>query len=508
MNFVHSRRLLMLLSSISGLWFAGCSEPGSNGPLKQRMDSQSAAIREQYIKRENAMEASLDARRAYLPTRGTISSSLLSEFEQPVDAESASLAEIKSKLAQRIRANANWTTDPQNAEVCFQYLNQAILSGQKPGDEDYEQAVAWLLDIIDATGRFAERPGPMDQWMSLDEMLVNAALRASLLGDQRLKDQSFFAFLPLWTMHQLQPTDEQATMKAVTKSLAHQSQLYPSPAIQWWMENVPEPAIRLKRFDAVELPADYSPPPPFGFYPQAAVVFWRSSWAVDSGGLIADGALPQAPESALTAGHVSWTAHGDPVLVQGEEVFQSYPVDAKPDKSGQLSASLIPTGSVLRVGDNQPTPGRAPIIVRELNASGGNLRINASELFPQLNTWHRDLFWEAGGELRIIDNISYEFGHRDRTAIYWRLSASQPVNIETDRKRTIIEWGENAIVLQGNTPLEIDQFLVPVSAEDLTQQVVIRLQTIGRPHTLRLLTRVLPREDAPAEALASDQTPD
>ncbi len=459
------------------------------------------------MEREDAVNASLAARQAYIPSRDSISSSLLNEFAA-TPSPGLSLATAYSQLAARIQKNPNWRADPAIAEACCQLLNQAIYAGQQPGDEDYERALAWLMEIVEVSGRFGERPGPLEQWMSLDQSLVNAALHTALLGDYRLKDQSFFAFLPLWTMHQVQPDSDQATRKAVTKFLIGQSQLYPSPNIQWWLENVPQPPIHLKRFDAVTLPADFPPPPSFGFYPQAAVVLWRSSWAPGADGLVTHGALADDAATCLQAGNVSWTPHAEPVLVLGNEATQGYAIGAEPNEDGAIMASLIPASSVIRVGENQPEPGRAPIIVRELNDHSGNLRVNASELFPQLSIWHRDLFWKTGGELRIIDTISYDFGKRDRTSFFWRLSATEPVSIETDRKRTIVEWGENAIVFQGNTPLEVDQFLVPVSATDPTPQVVIRLRTIGRPHSLRLLTRVLPRENvAPEEVVDMAKIP-
>lgn len=421
-----------------------------------------------------------------------------------------SLADNRHFIAKHVE-EPNWTDNLVVAQACLALLEDAILLGQKPGDEDYEQAITWLTEIINASGRFAERPGPVLEWDTINAALVRAAYRSSLVGDNRLKDQTYFAFLPLWYMHHLQPGGDngpnETLLALINNSLIDQSLLYPSADIKWWLETIPEEPVNSALIPpalaAVEIPEDFTPPPPFAVYPRAAVLFWRSSWAPGADGLVVYGALDGNLSTFERAGQVEWIAHGDPVLIQADQASEVVAIDAKPNADGELTTQLIPRYSTMLIGESTPQPGRAPIIARDLNALGGNLRVDGSAIYPELSLWHRDLFWEAGGELRIIDTVRYDFGQRDRTSFYWHLSATEPVTIETDRSRSIVEWGENAIVFQGNSLLDVEQFLVPNSEAGDGVHVVIRLRTIGRPHSLRLLTRVLPRE-APEEVAETD----
>ncbi len=444
----------------------------------------------------------MEARVAYepKPSDETQAMTLLGE-----KGETLSTAALKEKITTLLAEEDAWANNVAISELCGQYLGAALKEGQKPGDPDYEQAISWCLETINTAGRFAERPGSMTRWQSINRPLIQAAYQTALLGDSRLRDQRFFAFLPLWNMHQLQPWQQidpdNPALDAITGSLMLQSALYPSPDIKWWLDNVPPEPIATPLLATVELAEAYSPPPTFGLYPQAAVMFWRSSWASGADGLVARGSITNAPESSENAGHVSWTAHGNQVLIRNASETKAFALNAQPDESETRTPQKIPPGNVLRVGDATPQPGRATLIVRELNAIGGNLRIDASDDFLELSLWHRDLFWTVGGEFRIIDTVRYDFGERDRTSFYWHLSASEPVKIETSRKRTIVEWDDNAIVFQGNTPLDVDQFLIP-GADGGAPHVVLCLRTIGRPHSLRLLTRVLPRETSAMKEIA------
>lgn len=449
----------------------------------------------------------------------------------PELATDVDLSEVQSQLETQLeQARARLDQRPEDAPVNLDLVNDlAILTvvsavlDQEEHALDYERGVIGLLDVLETTGRFGDLRGGAMRSLNINHALVQAAYIAALHGDDRLRDHAYFAFAPYWMMHRFQPNgepflthqiapDDASAVKARTYGeLIALASLYPSPEIKWWFENFGDEeigsgfALTREYLNETELPEDFEPPP-YGLYPHAGVLFWRSNWQPNADALLARGAVENDPNAKLDAGHITWIGHGEPVLTKASEEAQLTPVD---NRNGEADAEkrLIPAHNVLRVGDAQPVSGRAPIVTRELNANGGNLRIDSSALYPELSQWHRDLFWEAEGELRIIDTINYDFGQRERTTLFWHLNAKEPVKLETDRSRTIIEWEDSAIVVQGNSPIEIQQFMVPDAPGSEEKHVVLALRTIGRPPSLRVLTRVLPRESS-NQAIPKASSPD
>lgn len=560
---VKSSWLRWLIALGVGLGLTGCSRPGSDDDNVYRPD-RSSAIRQQYVDREQAVEQSMEGRLAYqvkprLPELEQLFASLPPEHQnmqgqmmtklferadqQPLHAalmlgalpenlevDQAAINAARASLAQTlVQVRERLDNLPENAPVTVELVEDlcllTILALTLDAEQyalDYERGVGGLIDALETMGRFGDLRGGLNRAFAVNEALCQAAYETALHGDDRLRSQPYFAFAPYWFMHRFQPNgmpyltheeaaggNPEAIRTQTFSALAQLASLYPSPEIQWWFESFGDqagPAMAMAQQylkDNAELPEDFAPAP-YGLYPHAGVLFWRSSWAPNADALYARGAVDNDPDSRLDAGQVSWTAHGDPVLIQAQADYQNTP--ALPEGApagGEVEQWTIPAHNVLRVGENLPNPGRAPIITRELSAAGGNLRIDASALYPELSQWHRDLFWEADGELRIIDNIRFDFGHRDRTTIFWHLSAEDPVKLTQDRSRTIVEWGDSAIVIQGNSPLEIEQFLVPDGPNSKKWHVALALRTIGRPPSLRVLTRVLPREAD--QAVASDE---
>lgn len=439
----------------------------------------------------------------------------------PEVATGLELSGAKEELKQQLtKARERLDQRGENTSVDLDLINDlailTVLSAVLEQEEytlDYERGVVGLLDVLDATGQFGDIRGGALRSLNVNHALTQAAYIGALRGDDRLRSHAYFAFAPYWLMHRFQPNgkpflthqatpEEAASLRSRTYGeLIGLASLYPSPEIKWWFENFGNEeigagfAMTRKYLQETELPDDFEPPP-YGVYPHAGVLFWRSNWTPSADALMARGAVENDPNAKLDAGHVTWIAHGDPVLTKADARAEAEPVDYenRSAKSGAVETWTIPAHNVLRIGENKPTSGHAPIVTRELNAQGGNLRIDASALYPELSQWHRDLFWETGGELRIIDTINYEFGQRERTSLFWHLSATKPVGIQTDRSRSIIEWDDFAVVIQGNSPLELEQFLVPDYPGAETQHVALALRTIGRPPSLRVLTRVLPRE--------------
>ncbi|MBK1859426.1 hypothetical protein [Cerasicoccus arenae] len=556
-------RLLWLLAIPCLFLVAGCGDPAAGSAVGPHAPDRSDAIREQYLDREAAVEASMEGRMAYQvkprtgalgalteeqlkAQRAMLRTLLIDAGESPLQAAialdtvnaapelapdmdlapvratlKATLGQARARLGEQSDA-APVTVDSVNDLTLLTVLSLAL--GREEYAEDYERGVLGLLKAMDSTGRFGDLRGGIVRAFGIDDALIQAAYATALQGDDRLRGHSYFAFAPYWFMHRFQPngapyithqiTPEQArAIKRMTDgTLSSMASLYPSPEIQWWFEHFGPEESSAREVSVNEflgpnaLPADFAPPP-YGLYPHAGVLFWRSSWERNADSLLVRGAVEADTNSVRDAGNLLWIAHGDPVLVDADMAYEVAPVLTDETKPRAIETRLIPADNVLRVGTAEPIDGRAPIITRELNSQGGNLRIDASALFPELGQWHRDVFWEAGGEVRIIDTIRYALGQRERTSVFWHLNATEPVNLEADRSRTIVEWDEFAIVIQGNSPLEIEQFLVPDGRGVDTSHIVLAMRTIGRPPSLRILTRVLPREKGKGGALPKKESP-
>ncbi|MGE9295052.1 MAG: hypothetical protein ACQKBV_02015, partial [Puniceicoccales bacterium] len=520
---ISAARLSLAFAAMALL--VGC--PDSDEARKSRQPGyQAEVIRQHYIDREDAVKASMSERLAYKVVSARDQFAALSEPEQAerlailneqlgrtdsayeplaaalavIEAGPALDTEVRVSALQQLSLELEKTRgeldaetaldSPDRARLLTQLLVISIALGKEKYALDYERAVIDLQEELDEAGRFGEIRGGLANAGTLNFFLTQAAYVSASTGDDRLRSHPYYAFAPYWFMHHLQPGERAYLTHGVSQDSAWIQELvggnidalatlYPSPESQWVLN-------RLTVGDAseVELPEGVSPPPPFGIYPQAALVFWRSSWEATSDTLLARGAVENDPESELDAGQVTWFDGGVPVLIEAEEDA------ALRDESGR--EVRIPAHNVLRVDDAVPmASGRAPILTRELSPGGGNLRIDASELFPELSQWRRDLFWETGGELRIIDNVSYALGHRERTEIFWHLNADEPVEISKDGGRTIVEWDKSAVVIQSNATMEIVQHLIDSGNGP---HVVLVLRTIARPASFRVLTRVLPRE--------------
>lgn len=389
-----------------------------------------------------------------------------------------------------------------------------LIAGKPVSDADVSASIDFLLGYLDRQGRLGESPLSLHDSAKLTEWLSRAAYCAMLAGDQRLRAHPFFAYRAYWLMHQLQPGPvsyltgtyqidpwdrvrvnhwkADVARSTIAEGLLDLAVLYPSPEIKFWLETVNGgvPALNVPGVRALaetEVPADFSLPP-YGFYPGAGLVLWRPDWNPQGEALLARGAVAEDPAAEHDAGQITYIVGGEPVLVEAREDAVVTDAAGEPVR--------IPAHNVVRVGGDAPLGGvGVPIITRQLDESGGNLRIDASAAHPKLSQAHRDLFWETGGELRMIDNLSYALGQRERTELFWHLGATAPVAIEQDGTRTIVEWGDHALVLQANQPVTVEQFLVPDGSDfPGAEHVVLRLQTIGRPPNLRVLTRVLPRE--------------
>ncbi|MEO0796623.1 MAG: hypothetical protein AAFX93_15745 [Verrucomicrobiota bacterium] len=485
--------------------------------FKERLATLPAALREPELKRASSVLESLSRS----TSTSDIAESLLileySDFDLP-DAQRQLAREILVEEQQSILAELE--SEPELDLVAQQQLFSELLLisialGKEEQTESYEIAVAGLYGVLNETGRFGSQTGGFLESSSASQRLMGSALWAASFGDSRLRAHPYFAFAPYWFMHHLQPGDfsypshgvgrvsEAEMRRLIAKELLGLSMLQVSEDIRWWLENfAPNDADLLRpelyvELAGLDLPEDFEPPAPYGIYPDAALVFWRSSWDFEADGLVAIGALIDEEGTAKEAGHISWLQDGKPVLVEVADTNEVI------DSEG--NTVVIPAHNVVRVGDGVPRERKAPIITRELTTEGGNLRIDCSGIFAELGQWHRDLFWTTGGELRIIDNIAYSLGVRDRTEMFWHLGATEPVEITEDESRTIIEWGSAAVVIQSNVPMELRQFMVPSGVEvdgEQQMEVVIAMRTIGRPPSFRVLTRVLHRElGAEAEIL-------
>ncbi len=238
---------------------------------------------------------------------------------------------------------------------------------------------------------------------------------------------------------------------------------------------------------------------------------WRDSWEDDATGVWVRGGHQLDQHDHQDRGHVNFICRGQPILIEA----------GTPDYSNPRIMTHYTSNvghNVLQIGAQMPTPPFppadyvclagwqkphtvAPLTVRRLDQSGGEVSVDVSAGYQETETWAREVTW-TGSELTVRDIVKLGPGVSDIIVFRWHLGVWEPISITARGHRHRVEWAEAVITFEATAPLQVSQDVLPDATlggdrpkdeqgDPLHTCVVVRSR--GEVGKLSLTTKVVPK---------------
>jgi hypothetical protein len=129
--------------------------------------------------------------------------------------------------------------------------------------------------------------------------------------------------------------------------------------------------------------------------------------------------------------------------------------------------------NVLQIGD-APAPARAgkavagwqksrtvaPIDVRRLDASGGDIVVDASACYDDLAKWRREVKWTAAA-VEVRDDVVLAGDKAEHILFRWHLGTRNEVRISGGGGRWVIAWDSARLDIESVSELRLTQEQLP-----------------------------------------------
>ena len=383
----------------------------------------------------------------------------------------------------------------------------------------YELGVGNLLEALDAHGPKGEFEEGIGYASFTVTSMLHAARAMALEGDRRAIDHPFLKNFPTWMVHHFQPADmfvncfdAGAARGGAARSRPLLSMLAVctgSPVARWALaERAGGPSDDLAGLAARTLPpvGDDAAPALFAAYERATRVNWRDSWGNDGTGVWVRGGHPLDQHDHRDRGHVNFISKGRPILIEAGTPYYSHPLMGSHMASG-VGHNVLQLGTeapdAVNAGETLVRKGWqqrgvvAPITVRRLDATGGDVALEVTSGYEGLATWRREVAWDSGA-VTVRDDVVLAEGVSDVILFRWHLGTNEEVSIAGEGARWTVTWPDATIMLEGSAPLAVSQVKLPdntVNAttdddqpDDLHTCIVVR--TAGSADALKLTTKV------------------
>lgn len=300
----------------------------------------------------------------------------------------------------------------------------------------YELGVSNLLMSLSAIGEEGASSEGVGYAMHMTApFLYMAAIASSSVGDDRLASHPFLQNFPEWLTLSFQPGQSVInafdgyqlargiyhTMAANISSLAA---LSANAQLEWLLrEQIGSTSSDLYGLMLLNGVNTALPEPPaYGSYERGSWVVWRSDWGSDASGVWLRGGHHADQHDHNDRGHVNFIAGGKPLLI--EAGTPGYGHKLKVDRYDSVVGH-----NVLQVGGEiHPRRRPAPIAVNRLDASGGDVTIDAGAGYANVERWTRNARWDAD-VLTVTDEVVLR--SPDVVVLRWHLGSQQPFTIDT-----------------------------------------------------------------------------
>ena len=347
-------------------------------------------------------------------------------------------------------------------------VRACIVLGVDEHKDAYELGVKNMLQAFDAHGKdgeFEEGFTYASGW-TLPSML-SAARAMGAHGDTRCIEHPYLRRFPVWLAHHYQPGKRMincfdahgAAGQGYGGNRAFLSMLSvcTQDTVARWalLHQVGGPSNDLFGILARRL-APVGPsaaPVPYAAYERATRVNWRSSWADDAVGVWVRGGHATDQHDDADRGHVNFIAYGTPILIEA-----GTPAYHNPLKGSKYSSGV--GHNVLQIGDaGLPSRDVAPITVKKLDESGGDIVVEAGACYDGAKSWRRRVTWTAA-EVKVTDTVV--LSRKDRVLFRWHLGTEERARIEDKGKDGFtVTWTDAVMTIKASAPVKVTTTKLP-----------------------------------------------
>jgi hypothetical protein len=361
-------------------------------------------------------------------------------------------------------------------------VRACLVLGVESYRDAYELGVGNLLQALNSHGPAGEFEEGFGYASFTVTSMLHAARAMAANGDRRAVDHAFLRNFPTWLVHHFQPADmiincfdAGAARGGADRSRPLLSMLAActrSPVARWALAaQTAGAADTIAGLAASALPpvgADAAPPL-FAAYERATRVNWRNDWSTDGTGVWVRGGHPLDQHDHCDRGHVNFIARGKPILIEAGTPYYHHPLMGSQFASG-VGHNLLQIGTeeprVTNAGETlvlrgwQPVGVVAPISVRRLDASGGDVTVEVVGSYEGLNKWTRRVVWDSD-LLSVEDAVSLSADCHEPLLFRWHLGTDDAVDLKGKGRKWEIKWPAARIALKASAPIIVTQEKLP-----------------------------------------------
>ncbi len=351
-------------------------------------------------------------------------------------------------------------------------IRACLVLGREKHAAEYELGVRNLLASLEAQGPQGEcHEGIMYAALSV-ESLLQAARAMAVAGDRRAVDHPFLCRFATWLAHHAQPGRAWINCFDVRLSNDTRSRqllsllllLHEDPVARWTLTtqlNGPQDDIPGLAFRCTQ--GASRAPAPFAFYENACRVNWRSRWDDDASGVWVRGGHPLDGHDHYDRGHVNFILRGKPILIEA-----GTPLDYGHPQIRTLYQSIV-GHNVLEV-PGCPTEKRpAPMRVIRLDATGGEVLVDPTPGYADVQQWQRRVVWTAD-RLEVTDEVLFPSDQPQQALFRWHLGTADDVQPQGDGHRVTVSWSDATLSLESSAPLRVTTARLPDNTIHMGQQ--------------------------------------
>ncbi|UCH35767.1 MAG: heparinase II/III family protein [Armatimonadota bacterium] len=386
-------------------------------------------------------------------------------------------------------------------------VRACLVLGVEKHRDAYELGVANTVKALDSHGAAGEFEEGVGYAAFTITSMVHTAHAMATAGDRRAIDHPFLRNCPTWIVHHIQPGGMLINCfdAGAARALGNLRPLLSllavctgSSAARWALaEQVGGPSDDLPGLLCRELPpvGDEAAPPLHASYERATRVNWRDSWGHDATGVWVRGGHGTDQHDHHDRGHVNFISRGRPILIEAGTPAYHNPLIESHYQSGVGH-------NVLQLGEAMPRTDVAPMSVRRLGDSGGEVTVDPTKCYDDLEQWRRTVQWTADA-MTVSDQVKLEAGTRQVVCFRWHLGTADHVDIMGSDDAFTVHWPDATMTVQGSGPLLVSQEMLPdntlasgprssESPDHLHTCIVIRSRDAAE--ALRLVTKVVPND--------------
>ena len=399
-------------------------------------------------------------------------------------------------------------------------IRACLVLGAEDRREAYELGVANLLAALNAHGEQGEFEEGYGYASFTVTSLLHAAHAMAVAGDRRAIDHPFLAHFATWLVHHYQPGnmvincfDAGRAYDAARGSAPLLSLLAVctgGPVARWalahYLEGPSDDLAGLAARGLLDLPASAAPPL-FAYYDRARRVNWRSGWEDGATGVWVRGGHRLDQHDHQDRGHVNVIAGGKPLLIEAgtpsyhHKLMMTHYTTGVGHNVLQIGAAfperLGKAGEYVSYPGWQKRGGIAPIEVRRLDGSGGEVVVDGTACYEGLERWRRTVSWSANA-ITVVDDVALAGDTEELILFRWHLGTEEEARLDSEGETHRVAWNGVTLTLTATAPLTLEQIQMPdhtlaghTGGEDPGNvHTCIVVRTSERRNALELTTQV------------------